>query len=215
VRENLSANTTRVQQLMQELPSLRQGLNLVVEQMRTLVNLLQPAAVSGSEPGSAMPPADTGGPAPQSAAGPPAAAPPQSQLGQVAIPESPRQIFDAAFNDYMSNRLQNAVDGFTEFADKFPTAPDAARAQFYLGLSLRGLNRQRDAIAAFGKVIDNYKDSDQVPDAYYEQAMCYLVMNQRADARRIFELLTTDPKYKDSSAAIQAAQRLKTLTPGR
>jgi TolA-binding protein len=214
VRENLSANTTRVQQLMQELPGIRTGLNLVVEQLRTLVNLLQPATDAALPPGTPGPPAAPGSPSAPAAVSSGSASG-QAPLGQVSIPESPGRVFDAAFNDYMSNRLQNAVEGFTEFVQKFPTAPQAAQAQFYVGQSLRGQNKQREAIAAYGKVIENYADSDQAADAYYEQAMCYLALNQRAEARRIFELLTTDPKYKDSSAAIQATQRLKTLSTGR
>jgi TolA-binding protein len=201
VREKLQDNTVRVQQMLQELPSVRQGLSLMAEQLRTLVNLLQP----GGDPGTAAAP---------SAAPPGPGAP--AALGQVDLPDSPNAIFNAALGDYMSNnRMQNALEGFTEFVQKFPTAPQAPRAQFYVGRSYQGLGKFKEAIDAYGKVIQNYSDSDQVTDAYFEQGMCYIALNQQAQARRVFELLTTNPKYRDSSAAIQAAQRLKGMSASR
>jgi tol-pal system protein YbgF len=200
IRQNLSVTATQVQQLAQELPGLRTGLGLLTEQMRTLVNLLQP----GADPSGAA-----------SAAGAPAPGAAPGALGPLTMPESPAVIFNAARNDYMSGRYQNAVDGFREFVDKFPTAPQAAEAHFEMGRSLRALKKPREALAAFTKVVEGYKDSAQVADAYYEQGMCYQELNQRAEARRIFQLLTTDPKYKDSSAALLAAQQLRTSGAGR
>ena len=222
VREKLDDNTVRVQQVMQEVPSLRSGLSMLAEQITSLVNTLQPAGTatgtpdtSGSTtaPGSssstaaATPPSGTPTSTPESASN----APTGTSSAPLRLPESPTRIFDAASSDYMSNRLDNAVDGFTEFVQKFPDAPDAPRAQFFIGQSYFQKGQFRDAITAYEKVVTNYKDSDQVPEAYYQEGLAYqnLGPSQRANAQRVFELLVK--QYPNSTAAIMSNQKLKAM----
>jgi tol-pal system protein YbgF len=222
VREKLDDNTVRVQQVMQEVPSLRSGLSMLAEQITSLVNTLQPggagtatgapdtsgstaAPITGST--AAAPPSGTPASTPDSASN----APTSTSSAPLRLPESPTRIFDAASSDYMSNRLDNAVDGFTEFVQKFPDAPDAPRAQFFIGQSYFQKGQFQDAIAAYDKVVTNYKDSDQVPDAYYQEGLAYqnLGPSQRANAQRVFELLVK--QYPNSTAAIMANQKLKAM----
>jgi tol-pal system protein YbgF len=192
VRESLADNTTRVNQVMQELSSMRDGFRMVTEQLNTLVGLLQP-------------------PTNPSADGSIGAAPGAGGLPTVAISDSPTKVYNAAMNDYMANHLDNAIEGFTEYANKFPTAPNAADAQFFIGEAYYGSNpgKFREAIAAYDKVINNYKDSDRVPEAYYKQALCYLSLNQRTEAIRILRLIIT--KFPNGTESAQAQQKLSTL----
>jgi tol-pal system protein YbgF len=217
VREKLDDNTVRVQQVMQEVPSLRSGLSMLAEQITSLVNTLQPAGAGTTAPdtsgAAAAPPAGSTAAAPSGDTGtdPNATGPATASSTPLRLPESPTRIFDAASSDYMSNRLDNAVDGFTEFVQKFPDAPDAPRAQFFIGQSYFQKGQFRDAITAYDKVITNYKDSDQVPDAYYQEGLAYqnLGPSQRANAQRVFELLVK--QYPNSTAAIMANQKLKAM----
>ncbi len=75
------------------------------------------------------------------------------------MPASPSRYLDAAMNDYMANRLDNAIDGLTDFIKKFPDAPDAAKAQYYIGRSYYDEHKYADAIAAYGLVVSNYQGS--------------------------------------------------------
>jgi tol-pal system protein YbgF len=223
IREKLDDNTVRVQQVMQEVPSLRSGLRMLADQITSLVNALQPGGTAPGTPGTS---GSTAAPADGSTASAPAGgtppdgtttsdgasnAPATSSSVPLRLPESPTRIFEAASSDYMSNRLDNAVAGFTEFVEKFPDAPDAARAQFFIGQSYFQKGQFREAITAYEKVVTNYKDSDQVPDAYYQEGLAYqnLGPGERANAQRVFELLVK--QYPNSTAAIMASQKLKAM----
>ena len=200
VREKVDDNTVRVQELKQELPALRSGLSMVAEQLNTLVGLLQPpvnpATTGGTTPGGA-PVASGSGP-----------------LGGVRVPDSPNALFEAARVDYMSNHLDNAIDGFNEFLQKFPDAPNAPDAQFQIGMSYYYQQKFKDALAAYGKVIANYpKAGEVVQDAYYQQGLCYIELNQRADARRTFQEIVQ--KFPGSTKALLAQQKLANLGAAR
>jgi tol-pal system protein YbgF len=189
VREKLDDNSVRVSQLMGELPGMRSGLSMLAEQLNTLVGLLQPP-VNPVNPDA--PPGTSG-----------------SALGTVKMPESPGQIFELAKSDYAGNRLPLAIDGFTEFVDKFPTAPNAAEAQFYIGQSHFASKSYKEAIEAYGRVISNYKDSQWVPEAYFQQGLSYVELKQRPQAQKIFELIIK--QFPSSTAAILAKQTLTRL----
>jgi len=190
VREKIDDNSVRVSQLMQELPGMRSGLSMVAEQLNTLVGLLQPPVN------------------PVNADAPPGSAP--GQIGAVRIPDSPTRIFEAAKSDYSSsNRLDLAIEGFTEFVTKFPDLPNAAEAQFYIGQAHFQNKNYKEALAAYDKVITNYKDSKWVPEAYYQQGLCYVNLNQRAQAQKTFELILK--QFPDSTMAILAKQMMGRL----
>lgn len=196
VREKLDDNSVRVSQLMQELPGMRSGLSMLAEQLNTLVSLLQPAPLAAPD---GTPPASTSSSS--------------SSLGTVRLPESPTRLFEAAKADYISNRLDSAIEGFTEFVEKFGDAPQAAEAQFWIGQSHYQKREFKEALAAYDKLIATYKTAEQVPEAHYLKGLCYLEMGQRLEARRMFELITK--QFPDSSAALLAKQKLAAQPAGR
>jgi tol-pal system protein YbgF len=189
VREKLDDNTVRVSQLMQELPGMRSGLSMLAEQLNTLVALLQPP-VNPVNPDAA--PGSTPGP-----------------LGTVRLPESPNKIFELAMADYAGDRLPLAIEGFTDFVTRFPDAPNAAEAQFFIGQSHFARKAHKEAIEAYGKVIANYRDSQWVPEAYFQQGLSHLQLNQRAQAQKIFEGIIK--QFPGSPSAMLAKQRLTAM----
>jgi tol-pal system protein YbgF len=198
LREKLDDNTVRVSQLTQEMSAIRSGLGMLTEQINSLVSLLQPP-VNPVDPNAPMAPRDGS-----------AAPTPGAPLGAVRQPTSPERLFLAAVNDYMSNRLPSAIEGFEDFVREFPTAPDAPRAQIYIGQSYHSQRKYKEAIAAYGKVISDYKDSAQVvAEAYYLQGMCYLDMNDRGNAQKVFQLVSK--QYPGTPSALLAEQRLKSM----
>ena len=187
VREKLDDNTVRVSQLMQELPGMRSGLSMLAEQLNTLVGLLQPPVNPVNPDAPATPGAGS--------------------LGTVRLPDSPTRIFDSAKSDYISNRLDNAIEGFTEFVQKFPDAPNAGEAQFWIGQSYYQKGGHcKEALVAYDKLISTYKTAAEVPDAYYQKGLCYLELGQRAEATRTFQLIVK--QYPNSTQALLAQQKL-------
>jgi len=65
-----------------------------------------------------------------------------------------------------------AIEIFTKVVENSSYGPLAAKAQYKLGLVLKGLMRYYEAEEAFDKVISNYPDSEWVEAAKYQIAAC-------------------------------------------
>ena len=164
VREKLDDNTVRVSQLTQEMSAISNGMRLLATQVNALVGLLQPPVAS------ATPAADA--PAGGTAASTPGSTAPAT--GAVTLPSSPGRIYDQAFNLYLIGQYDNAIDGFREVIEKYPTSTDAANAQFQIGQSFYSQNKCREALPEYQKVVATYKTSEQVPEAYYMLSLIHI-----------------------------------------
>ena len=199
LRENMQDNTVRVSQLTQEFGAVRSGLRLLTDQLNALVNLIQPVAPPENAPaGSAANQPGASAPAPGAA-----------PLPAVSLPSSPATLLQSARNDYSSGRYDLAIEGFQEFLETFPTAPEAASAQFEIGESYYQKKMCQEAIPAYQKVVDGYRSSDVVPDALLMLGVCSSDLGRRAQALAFYERVIKD--YPDSTPALVAKQRLDNL----
>lgn len=191
VREKLDDNTTRVAQLSQEVTAVRDGLRLLTDQLNTLVSILQPA-VNPTDPNAPPTPGDG------SAGG----------LGPVALPPSPAVYFNDAMNNYLSGRYDLAIEALRDVISKFPESPQAAEAQFYLAESFYNQDKWRQAVPEYEKVRTQYPNAapERLAFSYFMQGLCYDNLGQQANARKMFEQVIE--LYPDSTAAVQASQRL-------
>ena len=193
--QKVQSNSAQVTKLSQELPPLRDGLNMLQQLISQVAAQLQPMT-------PADPNASTG-----AAGGPPASGPPPAS--NASIPPSPATYWNAAMGYYAVGQWDLAVEAFKDFIQKFPNSPDAADAQFFIGESYYQSGKTREALAAYTAVPASYSQSGRVPDAYFKQAMCYELLNQRAEAIRVYQLIVK--QYDGSSAALSATQALKRL----
>jgi len=192
--EKLDESSGRVSKLSQEFTAIRDGVRMLTDQINVLVSLLQPPPVN-----------PTNADAPSTGATGP--------LAPVTPPTSASRYFQQAENDYRGGRWDSAIEGFRELISKFPTAPDAADAQFFIGEALYQQKKYAQAIPEYQKLIDNYKSSDWLPDAYLMQANCYLELNQTAQARKMLELVRD--RFPNTPQAIQANQKLRGMSATR
>lgn len=140
VRENLAALSNRVANLDNKLSDISSA-------VRTL-----------SQPPSAPPPPSSGGP--------PAA-------GGAPIPPagtSAESLWLNAFRDYSSGRDELAMMEFNDYLKYFPTAENAASAQYYVGQLYNRAKMYDDAVKAFDAVLERYPDNPKTPDALYGKA---------------------------------------------
>lgn len=217
LREKLNDNTVRVSQLIQEMDSVRQG----IEILQTLLNqvIVQTTPLTPDDPALAGDPAMAGQPPVTrgAGAGDPVGPPTPPPAGGVPpdvpdLPPSPTTAYQYGFSLYVSGDHALAIEAFRDFISRFPNAADAPRAQYFMGESLYQLGRYKEAIQAYQGVISSYPDSEQVPDAYFKQGVCYQSLRQNDDARRIYQLIVA--KFPDSTAAINAATALKGMGGG-
>ncbi|MEO8483981.1 MAG: tetratricopeptide repeat protein [Acidobacteriota bacterium] len=200
LREKMQDSDVRVSQLTQEMTAIRDGIRTLATQISTLVGLLQPPSASGA-PATPDAPASAAGSSPSPSSG-------ANTLSPVLQP-SAGTIYTRAFGDYMSNRFDLAIEGFREVIQKYPDAPDAAQAQFQVGEAFYQQGKCREAIPEYQKLITTYKTSDHLAEAYYMQGICFLDLNQRPQAQRMFE--TVIKQFPNATQALMANQKLTTM----
>jgi len=193
IRERTQETDTRIRTLRDEIDALRTTMN-------SLPSLLSQAAAPPLEPAdpNAAPPAGAPAvvPAPT-----PAAAPPPSTAGL-----SPTRMLDSAKSDYFAGQWSLALSGFDALLRTFPRSESAAEAQFYIGETYYAQNKWREAIDAYGLVLQNHRNSSTVPDAYFKRGRAYAQTGETDAARASWEAVMK--AYPDSDAARLAKQDL-------
>jgi tol-pal system protein YbgF len=192
-RENESG--VKVALLNQEMKAIREGLTMQQTMLNEIIGLLQPAAAAMA---GATGVADPNAPLPTGAAPPRPAA---------NIPPSPGEYYARAQNYYFGNQYELAIPALIDAIQRFPDAPQAARAQMLIGESYYRSGKYKEALTAFTATLTNYKDPDVLPDAMYRQGMAYEALGQIAQARKTYQQVIST--YKDSTSAVLAGEALK------
>lgn len=181
LREKVDDTNVRISTLSHEVETLRQAFSTAQTQPSA------PAAAA-TDPSAAAPPPVT----------------PPAGPGMNA-----ERMFSTAMNDYLGGSYELAVDGFGGYVRAFPTAPNVAQAQYYVGESYFQLSRYEEAVTAYGRVISTYKDSAWVAEALYKQGQAFERLKQIDRARQAYD--TVIKSFPDSNAAVLARQRLQAL----
>ena len=181
VRENLAALSNRVANLDNKLSDISSA-------VRTL-----------SQPPAAPPPPSSGGP-------PAAGAAPIPPAGTSA-----ESLWLNAFRDYSSGKDDLAMMEFNDYLKYFPTAENAASAQYYVGQLYNRAKMFDDAVQAFDAVLERYPDNPKTPDAMYGKADALAHGGHKTEAAAEFkEFLARFPTH---SLARNAQAQLRDLGP--
>jgi TolA-binding protein len=181
IREKLDDNNVRVGSLTQEVDAMRQSL----QQLNA-----RPSA--STEPDVATP----GG------AAPPSGIPPAGP----AMTASPKQMWDAAYADYVSGQYDLAILGFDAYVKSFPKADLADDAQVMICASYLNDKKDQKAVEACDLAIRMYPGGNAIPDAYYRKGLALANLKDVNGARAAWEAVVKN--YKESDAARLAQQRL-------
>ncbi|HET6365713.1 MAG TPA: outer membrane protein assembly factor BamD [Pseudomonadales bacterium] len=184
--DTLSTELTRVSARLDELSQRIETLS------RELASRAAPAPSSGgSAPGTAGAPPSSGGPTPQ-------------------------QAYQAAYLDFSKGNYPLAVAGFREFVRRYPDAPLADQAQYWVGESLfsqaraslaagqsdKATRELEQAVQEFRRVSLNYPRGDKVPTALYKEALALLELKQpRLAQTRLQYLLDNFPQSEEAPLA--------------
>ncbi|HEX5217145.1 MAG TPA: tetratricopeptide repeat protein [Vicinamibacterales bacterium] len=192
MREKLEDSALRTTQTTQEIAAVREGVRMLYDQVSVLIGLLQPPT-AGSDPAASAGTAAT------------------PRLPQ--MPASPASLMNPAMADYLQGRYTLAIEGFEEVIKTFPASTEAAKAQFYIGESYNAGSKAKEAVAAYDKVIANYKDNEYARDAMYMKGVTLLdKLKNPAQARATWEALIK--QYPNTNQAINAEQGLKKIKGG-
>ena len=192
LRDKTDETNVRILSIGQELDSLRQA---IASQPAPQAALTQTGGVPGMTDPAAAP--GTGAP--------PSQAPAPSSIGI-----SPQRMYEASYDDYTSARFDLAIQGFQNFIATFPKLPNAADAQYNIGMSYYSLGKWPEAKTAFEKVISEYpQQPERVSDAYYKLGQTFERLNQIDEAKKAYDAVVQKyPTTKSYALANQALQRL-------
>ena len=191
LREKTDETNVRISTVGTEIESLRQ----VISSQPPPQTVSVPA---GTETGTTPPAGVTPTP------------PPVAPTG--GVPISPQRMFQASYDDYSAGRYDLAIQGFEGFIQQYPRLPQAADAQYNIGMSYYNqTNKWAQARDAFQKVISDYPQAQGtvLPDAYYKLGQSFERLNQVDNAKRAYETLIQ--KYPGSFPATQARNALDRL----
>jgi tol-pal system protein YbgF len=164
----------------------------------------RPDAAPAPPPGSAPIIAPAPSPPAASASPPPAAAAPRTVDAE--------RVFAGALARLRAGDDGQAVLEFTDFVSQFPTHPQAAAAQNYIGETFYRQRDYRQAAAEFQKTVDNYTQTAQVSEALIKIGLCRRALGDVAGARVAWEQVIK--QFPKSDAARQARTLLASKTGG-
>jgi tol-pal system protein YbgF len=195
-----------IKNLNEQLAKLKSSLDDVETAMRSLRATPVPPE---SRPVPAPAPPPTPAPAPT----PPAAAVPEPKPA-APIPAAPAsgrtassnteadRIFAAALARLRAGDEGQAALEFTEFVAQYPTHPQAAVAQNYIGEAYYRQREYRQAMGEYQKTVDNYTQAAQVSEALLKIGLCQRALGDGASAKATWEQVVK--RFPKSDAARQA-----------
>jgi tol-pal system protein YbgF len=153
LQANLEATSQRLASLSNELAATRERLGAL------------PIAVAGTTAGA------TASPLPGQPGAPPA--------GRAA---EPTQLYNAAYEDYLRANFDLAVQGFRDYAKRYPDTDLADNALYWIGECYYSKKSYKEAIDAFTQLLNTYKTSDKAAAALLKKGLAYLELGDRSQA---------------------------------
>jgi tol-pal system protein YbgF len=165
-------------------------------------------APGGRAPGEPLDLANTGSRYPQSppqAPAQPGYPPPPSAGGLATQPpsQSPRDEFDLGIGYMQRKDYALAEQTMKNFAQKYPSDPLNADAQYWLGESYFQRQQYRDSAEAFLAVTTKYDKSGKAPDALLRLGQSLAALKEKEAACAAFGEIGR--KYPRASAGVKAA----------
>jgi TolA-binding protein len=207
---NMSGDLSAIRERTQETDTRIRSLRDEIDALRTTISNMQVTGQAVPLPGDAVDPAAAApGPGPVSAAPPVPAGPGPAIAGQ-----SPTRMLESAKSDYFSGAWSLAISGFDAVLRACPRCEAAGEAQFYIGETHYAQNKWREAIDAYGLVIQNYRNSPFVADAYRKRGQAYAQSGQMDKAREMWEaVIKLFPESDAARLASQDLQRINRTSP--
>lgn len=118
------------------------------------------------------------------------------------------QMFSIAYTDFISEKYSVSILGFEDYIKNNQESDKVDNAYYYLGLCYFNLEKYRDSIKAFEKIISDYPDSDVKVSATLRRALSLLEISLGRGSVALKELLK---EYPGSQEARIARQKLDEL----
>ena len=212
----LKAQDAQQSFLVTELKSLSEQvtkLKASLDEAESAVRALRATPVA-PETRPVTPPAPPPGSAPAivtSSPPPTVSAPPPSPASPGPRNVEAERMFAAALAQLRAGNDGQAALEFTEFVTQFPSHPQAAAAQNYIGEAFYRQRDFRQAGAEFQKTVDNYTQATPVSEALLKIGLCQRALGDAAAAKAAWEQVI---KLFPKTDAARQARTLLAAKPG-
>jgi tol-pal system protein YbgF len=212
----LKAQDAQQSFLVTELKSLSEQvtkLKASLDEAESAVRALRATPVA-PETRPVTPPAPPPGSAPAivtSSPPPTVSAPPPSPASPGPRNVEAERMFAAALAQLRAGNDGQAALEFTEFVTQFPSHPQAAAAQNYIGEAFYRQRDFRQAAAEFQKTVDNYTQATPVSEALLKIGLCQRALGDAAAAKAAWEQVI---KLFPKTDAARQARTLLAAKPG-
>lgn len=115
--------------------------------------------------------------------------------------DDPEELYRNSYEFILSGDYSTAEAGFRDHIARFPSDPKTADSHFWLGESLLGQQKYRDAAEVFLAANKNYPDSKKAPDMLLKLGVSLVGLNQRDVACATFAEI--GKRYPDISGALK------------
>jgi tol-pal system protein YbgF len=132
---------------------------------------------------------------------PPAAAADDTVVAALPASNDPEELYRNAYQFILSGDYGTAESGFRDHIARFPQDGRAADAHFWLGESLLGQKKYRDAAEVFLAANKDYPKSKKAPDMLLKLGISLVGLNQKDVACATFG--EVGKRYPEASAALK------------
>ena len=138
----------------------------------------------------------------------PGEAPPPAASPGTAV-TNPNALYTSAYADFSKGNYALAIQGFEEYAERFPDADLADNAMYWIGECHFSQGRYPAAIGSFDAMLAKYPASDKAAAANLKKALAFVQSNQVGQG--VEQLRYVVATYPGSDEARIAKDRLATL----
>jgi tol-pal system protein YbgF len=205
-RSDIADLTARLDDVVKQTTATRDQ----VDQVNTRVDRLSQDVQSARESARrASPP--PGAPAPGEVPAPggaPVVVAPVPPAGGGAV-TNPNALYTSAYADFSKGNYALSIQGFEEYAERFPDADLADNAMYWIGECHFSQGNYKEAVAAFDRMLAKYPASDKAAAANLKKALAFVQSNQIGQG--VEQLRYVVATYPGSDEARIAKDRLATL----
>ncbi len=118
-------------------------------------------------------------------------------------------LYKDAYETFHKGDLEGARRKFEAFLKQYPNTELSDNAQFWIGETYYLKKDYERAILEYEKAIVKYPEGDKIPAALFKQALAFLELGDKANARNLLKRVIE--KYPHSDQAELAKKKLETI----
>ena len=118
-------------------------------------------------------------------------------------------LYRDAYETFHKGNLEGARRKFEAFLKQYPNTELSDNAQFWIGETYYLKKDYERAILEYEKAIVKYPEGDKIPAALYKQALAFLELGDKTNAKNLLKRVIE--KYPQSDQADMAKRKLETI----